>query len=105
MVGRQRVVSCCQRCATAVAKLVCVQFDGEAEFGGAVEHARDLWRTERDRLAVSVDGVGQSARCHLGQQFVADLCDVSIRVIVELRRYSMGGKQRCADINRRCIAE
>ena len=60
VVGGQRTEARREFCASTVAQLVGMKFDSQVEFARAREQPLDLPGIERDGLAVSVDGIGET---------------------------------------------
>ena len=92
VVTAQRAEAGRQRRAAAVAELLGVQLDGQAERAGGGEHALDLRRREGDRLAEAVHGVDQPLRVP-ARQPPADGVDVVVRAAFEFGWQRVGGQR------------
>ena len=92
VIGGQCVEVCSEFRTTAIAQLVRMQFDREAERLCLAKQFCDLYCIESDRLAVRIDGIGKATIDDLGKQFVAYEINVGIRVVLELGRDGVRGE-------------
>ena len=78
MVAAQCAVTGRQRCAAHVGQLLGMQFDGQAQRLGGLEHLLGFGQREADALAKHVHGIDQALSGQGGQHLVAHQVDVSL---------------------------
>ena len=105
MIGRQCAVARRDLAAAAVAQLIRVQPQREAEAARALEHSFGLLAGEGDAFAEHVGGFGKLLRRDRGQHVVADVTDVVVLPIRELRRQCVRTEKGLDHVDAELLAE
>ena len=105
MIGRQSVVARRDLAATAIAQLVRMQTQPQAETTRALEHAFGLLARESDSFAENVGSFGEPLLRDCGQHVVAHVTHVVILSVRELRRQRVRAEERLDDVDTELLAE
>ncbi|MNS68865.1 N-formimino-L-glutamate deiminase [compost metagenome] len=74
-------------------------FDGNAQRGGRLKHPFGLRQREADVLAKYVHRFKQPFAPESRHDLLANLRQISVRILTVLLRHGVGGEQRWADLN------